>query len=287
MLWRGHQNILKLFIMDEKPKEKGARLSHIDSFPTKELRRYARVKTLENERLQFKLKDMKKKYLTSLRKIERLQGEKEELEAKLAENLKLETEPTLQPLDARQPGLDMPSPAVKAIENSTLQQTPVSQTQLSIAMPSSLKLVDWTNNGSQESIEAIPVNGSVTGEKWKSPKWKSIKKKPRPVDPPHLEPLDVPPPEHVGARLEEVSFKYLEVIRKNDERAKLPAGYCTECARFYKAYAEHGDLAKANELVKRLCGHSIHEQTSRHRRRYETPSTPPEYWDIIPIEPHS
>lgn len=275
--------------MEEKPKEKGAGLLVIDSLPTKELRLYARVKTLENERLQFKLKHMREKYLSGLKKIERLQRLKEELEAKLADISKPDTEPTLMPLGTKQPGRGISSPSVNAIENSErgpLEQTPVSQTQLSIPIPSNLKIVDWTNDASQESIEATPVNEPVVGKKWKSPAWKSIKKKPRSENP-QREHVDVPPPEHVGSRLEEVSFKYLEVIRKNDERAKLPAGYCIDCARFYQAYAEHGDLAKANELAKRLCGHTIHEQTSRHRRRYETPSTPPEYWDIVPIEPHS
>ena len=275
--------------MSDRVKDKGknGRVAKVDSMPTKELRRYARLMTRQYEDLQFRMKSIHKKRLADQEKIRRLLQEKEELEATLAGLQKQEEgDLSLRVVDVNQPRTarrtDSPADEKKTLSGHLHDQTPVSQTQLSIQMPSNLKLADWGNNASQESIQATPVDGAVKGSKLKSPAWESIKKKPR-----KAQRVDVPSPEQLGPRLEDDSFKYLEIIRKKDDRAKLPAGFCEECARFYRAYAEHGDLAKANELVKRLCGHSMHQLTSRHRKKYETPATPPDYWDILPIEPHS
>jgi len=82
------------------------------------------------------------------------------------------------------------------------------------------------------------------------------------------------------------NFKYMEVVRKQDERKKLPAGYCIDCLRFYKAYSKYGSLEKANEVAKRLCGHGVHDETSRHRSKYQAPKTPPDFWDIDFLERH-
>ena len=81
-------------------------------------------------------------------------------------------------------------------------------------------------------------------------------------------------------------FKYMEVVRKQDERKKLPAGYCIDCMRFYTAYSKYKSLEKANEVARRLCGHGVHDETSRHRSRYQAPPTPPDFWDIDFLERH-
>lgn len=81
-------------------------------------------------------------------------------------------------------------------------------------------------------------------------------------------------------------FKYMEVVRKQDERKTLPAGYCIDCIRFYNAYSKYESLEKANEVARRLCGHGIHDETSRHRSRYQAPPTPPDFWDIDFLERH-
>eukprot|EP00890_Picochlorum_soloecismus_P003850 jgi/Picsp_1/4466/NSC_06687-R1_protein len=81
-------------------------------------------------------------------------------------------------------------------------------------------------------------------------------------------------------------FKYMEVVRKQDERKKLPAGYCIDCVRFYTAYGKYGSLEKANEVAMRLCGHGVHDETSKHRSKYQAPPTPPDFWDIDFLERH-
>lgn len=288
-----------------KGKGKRARLAQIDSMPTKELRQYARMMTRKCEDLQFRIKVLHEKRMAEHRKLGRVEEQKEELEAKLSALQKQEEqeEPTLQPHSVANTftkkmssgttprSANLYTDDVNLAEPVTIQeQTPVSQTQLSIRMPSDLKLADLPNNASQDTIEATPVDQSAMSKKLKSPAWESIKKKPRIRGARELA-IEIPPAEQQGNMHQELdhdqAFKYLEVIRKQDDRSKLPAGFCLDCARFYKAYAEHGDLATANELVKRLCGHTVHQQTSRHRRKYEIPSTPPEYWDIMPLEPHS
>lgn len=131
-----------------------------------------------------------------------------------------------------------------------------------------------------------------------SPVWETIEKKKKHQKNVHLGYEHVPAPEEPikGLKLfgvaepqldEDKAFKYMEVVRKQDERAKLPAGFCPDCARFYRVYAEHGNFEEANAMAQRMCGHTIHQQTSRHRRKWEPPESPEDYWHVRPPEPHS
>lgn len=277
--------------MNDQTKEtvqKGA-LSRIDSLSLKELREYAKIVTMKNEQYKFKLKCSNEAYKKMQCAYQRLKGRFREYQDKLEtrENgcASKEQEPTLRPQEDEQQ-IDHQGKNGETLDDDA--HTPVSETQMTMAGPSDLRLADWPDNTSQKTIEATPVDQSIPN-RIVSPAWESIKKKSRIYKKDEQE--EVPAPERVEGAYpgldHDASFKYLEVIRKQDERAKLPAGFCVDCAKFYKAYAEHGDLRKANELVKRLCGHNIHQQTSRHRRKYEPPPTPPDFWDIKPLEPDS
>ncbi|KAK2559902.1 DNA endonuclease RBBP8 [Acropora cervicornis] len=66
------------------------------------------------------------------------------------------------------------------------------------------------------------------------------------------------------------SYKYVEVVRKRDERAKLNGYDCRECQQYYQGL----DLPE-EELKKRL------KHCSRHRARFSPPpSTPPGFWNL-------
>lgn len=66
------------------------------------------------------------------------------------------------------------------------------------------------------------------------------------------------------------SYKYVEVVRKKEERAKLNGYDCRECQQYYEGL----DLPE-EELKKRL------KQCSRHRARFSPPpSTPPGFWNL-------
>ena len=291
--------------MEDKRHRKS--LQNIDLLGSKELREYAKVVTIENERLKLKLKHAHEAHVRIQEAYQRLKKENERMKQGLEESTPVKGaevegevsrkeelhKNTNQTVDL-QSGSDEEARSLREME-----QTPVSETQLTASLPSNMKLAHMTQE-SQQSMEAgghldqtpVNLNRHAQGRNFKSPAWESIKKKPRHVTEMHrLDAVDVPAPEHMGAAENAIdhdkAFKYYEVIRKKDDRAKLPAGFCPDCARFYKAYAEHGDLAKANEIVKRLCGHNIHQQTSRHRRKHEPPPTPPDYWDIQPLQPHS
>lgn len=82
----------------------------------------------------------------------------------------------------------------------------------------------------------------------------------------------VPDPE--GAEPAESQYKYADPVRKQADRALLPAGYCAECARFYT-------------LLGRPPADCHHAETSRHRRRWQAPESPPDFWHLAPPEPHS
>jgi hypothetical protein len=182
-------------------------------------------------------------------------------------------------------------------DDSSELNTPVSITHLGGTIPSCLKVVAETEESQNTSQKDRRESSSVTFlEKKergiKSPPWKSVKKMPRPArasaaveSPPCLVPEQLQ--EKKGAFNEDRAFKYMEIIRKKDDRKNLPAWFCPDCAKFYKVYAQYGDLDRANEMVKRLCGHSVHQETSRHRRKYDPPPSPPNYWDIQHLEPHT
>lgn len=182
-------------------------------------------------------------------------------------------------------------------DDSSEFNTPVSITHLGGTIPSCLKVVVETEESQNTSQKDRRGSSSVTflekkEQGVKSPPWKSVKKMPRPPRASAaVETSTRPVPEQLqenkGAFNEDRAFKYMEIIRKKDDRKNLPAWFCPDCAKFYRVYAQYGDLDKANEMVKRLCGHSVHQETSRHRRKYDPPPSPPDYWDIQHLEPHT
>uniref|UniRef100_A0A8C4N4C0 DNA endonuclease activator Ctp1 C-terminal domain-containing protein n=1 Tax=Eptatretus burgeri TaxID=7764 RepID=A0A8C4N4C0_EPTBU len=62
-------------------------------------------------------------------------------------------------------------------------------------------------------------------------------------------------------------YAYVEVVRKKDERMKLPGHACKECDTYY-AHLTPGERAKKLQ------------ECSRHRARYAMPSTPDNFWEI-------
>jgi len=199
---------------------------------------------------------------------------------------------------------------------------------------------DTPRNGRHTDDEETPKDAvTVRKRLLKSPAWETIQKKKKLENHVHMGYEHIPAPEDPVKRLElpgisgmaprpgtgagrqldeQRAFKYFEVVRKQDERAKLPAGFCADCARFYRVYAQNGDLQEADALVKRLCGHTIHAQTSRHRQKWygsfdpsflpsfrtsrglplsdpvptnpdcrQAPDSPEDFWHIRPPEPHT
>lgn len=75
----------------------------------------------------------------------------------------------------------------------------------------------------------------------------------------------------------ELGYVYQEVVRKKEERKRLPGHECEECRKFYKSIqlpdGMHPECKHARQ--RDLC-----DAASRHRYRYKRPSTPPGYWDI-------
>ncbi|KAJ7389293.1 DNA endonuclease rbbp8 [Desmophyllum pertusum] len=68
----------------------------------------------------------------------------------------------------------------------------------------------------------------------------------------------------------EPNYKYVEVVRKRDERAKLNGYKCRDCQEYYQ-----GLNLPENELKKRL------KHCSRHRAKFSPPpSTPPGFWNL-------
>lgn len=66
------------------------------------------------------------------------------------------------------------------------------------------------------------------------------------------------------------NYKYVEVVRKKDERVKLNGYKCRDCQEYYQGL----DLPE-DELKKRL------KHCSRHRARFSPPpSTPPGFWNL-------
>lgn len=152
------------------------------------------------------------------------------------------------------------------------------------------------------AAEATPRKASTSRKRLKnqvkSPVWETIEKKKKHQGHVHLgyEPIPAPEEPIKGLNLfgnpepqldEDKAFKYMEVVRKQDERAKLPAGFCADCARFYRVYAKHGNFEEANAMAQRMCGHTIHQQTSRHRQKWQAPPSPEDFWHVRPPEPHS
>lgn len=67
--------------------------------------------------------------------------------------------------------------------------------------------------------------------------------------------------------------KYIEVVRKKDERAALPGHTCTECKRFYEVYERQGMINDDNrEYFMQCC--------SRHKAKWAPAETPEGFWDL-------
>lgn len=67
--------------------------------------------------------------------------------------------------------------------------------------------------------------------------------------------------------------KFVDVVRKKDERAALPGHTCTECARFYDVMIEQGILQPEGKgQFLQLC--------SRHKAQWAPPDTPDGFWDL-------
>lgn len=69
-------------------------------------------------------------------------------------------------------------------------------------------------------------------------------------------------------------YKYVEPVRKKDEREKLQGVECNQCKKFYDAVL----LNNGTDAPSARCEH--HDVTSRHRYRYMPPSTPEGFWNI-------
>merc|ERR1712142_755682 len=66
------------------------------------------------------------------------------------------------------------------------------------------------------------------------------------------------------------TFKHHSVVRKKDERAKLPGFACEECRRYYES-----DNLSAERLAEVLKNCSRHKHESA-----PPPSTPPQFWSL-------
>jgi len=82
--------------------------------------------------------------------------------------------------------------------------------------------------------------------------------------------VDKSPPIELKSCACEPNYKYVEVVRKKDERAKLNGYKCRDCQEYYQGL----DLPE-DELKKRL------KHCSRHRAKFSPPpSTPPGFWNL-------
>lgn len=67
--------------------------------------------------------------------------------------------------------------------------------------------------------------------------------------------------------------KYIEVVRKKEERAALPGHTCSECKRFYEVYERQGMINDDNrEYFLQCC--------SRHKAKWAPAETPEGFWDL-------
>lgn len=120
-----------------------------------------------------------------------------------------------------------------------------------------------------DTVDTVDTASSPTERN--SPPWEVVKRR-KIVPDWHTGDEVVPDPE--GFEPAASQYKYADPVRKQADRALLPAGYCAECARFYI-------------LLGRPSADCHHAETSRHRRRWQAPESPPDFWHIRPPEPHS
>ncbi|XP_055998723.1 uncharacterized protein LOC125645841 isoform X2 [Ostrea edulis] len=68
---------------------------------------------------------------------------------------------------------------------------------------------------------------------------------------------------------EQPNFAHVDVVRKQDERRKLPAHKCDECREYFEGLG-----LPEEEILKRM------QTCSRHRAKHAPPGTPKHFWDI-------
>ncbi|XP_073140045.1 protein gamma response 1 isoform X2 [Henckelia pumila] len=73
-------------------------------------------------------------------------------------------------------------------------------------------------------------------------------------------------------------FKYIEPVRKKSDRESLKGMECKQCKKFYDAILPNGKENADGNWKNMRCEH--HNEVSRHRYRYEPPSTPEGFWNI-------
>ncbi|CAG2242652.1 CTIP [Mytilus edulis] len=67
----------------------------------------------------------------------------------------------------------------------------------------------------------------------------------------------------------EPDYAYVDVVRGKDDRRKLKAFWCQECADFYK------DTGESDEAIQKRM-----QECSRHRAKHAPPSTPEHFWSV-------
>ncbi|XP_052096734.1 putative leucine-rich repeat-containing protein DDB_G0290503 isoform X2 [Mytilus californianus] len=67
----------------------------------------------------------------------------------------------------------------------------------------------------------------------------------------------------------EPGYAYVDVVRGKDDRRKLKAFWCQECADFYK------DTGESDEAIQKRM-----QECSRHRAKHAPPSTPEHFWSV-------
>jgi hypothetical protein len=267
-----------------------------------ELRQYAYEVTVKNEEYKQKLKvahEMFVKLQDAYKRLKQATSRKEERAGAIESSDA--PRKCVQELPEKPRKIEM----VPDSQEKTPSKSNITASQLSGGIPSNVQLAllseDETpglvgcshNMIGTETPKDTTVKRNRQNNFGKSPAWETIEKKKR-LDKLHLGHEIVPDPDDPVRGLfpdrhieEDRAFKYLEVVRKQDERAKLPAGFCAECARFYRIYAKHGDLEQANALARRMCGHTVHQETSRHRQKWQAPASPEDFWHLAPPEPHT
>lgn len=80
-------------------------------------------------------------------------------------------------------------------------------------------------------------------------------------------------------------YKYQQVVRRKDERERLPAFECESCRKFFEALETWGQPSEIGQVLS--CGHTVQlskealmQVGGRHRYRYKPPDTPRGYWDM-------
>eukprot|EP00873_Tetraselmis_striata_P005719 jgi/Tetstr1/425983/TSEL_016332.t1 len=92
--------------------------------------------------------------------------------------------------------------------------------------------------------------------------------------------------QHTATATVATGYKFQEVVRGKDKRARLPGHACEDCTKFYNALASWGHCPEQPE-----CGHRVNrnpfaahgalqQELSRHRHTHKPPETPEGFWDM-------